>query len=162
MSTSAHRPLSGRFHRARTVVCEDAQQALSARFDDEPLPLPGAVLDTHLVTCQACQDFQTNIVTLGRLAPLRAPRRVPEDLLATLAPLLGPASGPESLGHTQLRRGPRFGSLLNFGWAAPTVPATLALVAISLGVGTHPHMVPTRPPSPCTVGLIERHLQRGG
>lgn len=165
MSPKALGRLRGRPGRHQAVVrCEDAQEAISARLDGERLLFPRPALDAHLVSCQACRDFEAGAVALGRQVRLRAPRPAPEDLLATLVPLLEPVGRSvfASVRQRRLDTGSRFSPVHAAGWAATTVPATLAAVAISLGVGTHPHMVPTRPPSPCTIGLIPRHLQHGG
>ena len=45
-------------------------------------------------------------------------------------------------------------------WAAAVMPAALVAVALSLGVGCRPRLVPTRPVSPCTIGLVRGDLSR--
>ena len=100
---------------------------------------------------------------LGRRARLRAPRQVPDDLLATLVPLLEPDRPGLLAGarrHRQTTAG--LGWVRTAGWAGAFVPAALVVAGICMGVGSHPNLVPTRPPSPCTVGLVARHSQHSG
>jgi hypothetical protein len=123
----------------------------------------GTVLEHHLAHCQECRDFEMAAVALGRPARLRAPRPVPEDLVTKLVPLLEPAP----LGLVAAVRRWRWREAPGSGWAsggwastarwAGALAPAVAAVAISIGVGSHPHMVPTRPPSPCTVGLVAHH-----
>jgi predicted anti-sigma-YlaC factor YlaD len=149
--------------RRAVVGCDEVQEAISARLDGERPPHAQAAVDGHLAGCGACRDFQTEVVALGRLAHLRTPRPVPADLLATLAPLVEPArpglrGSARYLGPGE-RSGP--GWTRTARWAGAMVPAALAVVAIIAGVGSPPRLVPTRPPSPCTIGLVAHH-QRGG
>jgi predicted anti-sigma-YlaC factor YlaD len=156
---------SGRFRRKRVVTrCEDAQEAISARLDGERLPFLGAAFEMHLGNCQACRDFEAEVVDLGRRAGLRAPRVVPEDLMATLVPLLEPAPRPRfpSLRPRRREQGYHPGRARTAQWAGAIVPAVLVSVALPLGFGSQPRLVPTRPPSPCTIGLIARHLSGDG
>ena len=145
--------------------CDEAQEAISARLDGERPPPAGAALDAHLVSCQACRSFESGAVALGRSVRLREPRPVPDNLVATLVPLLGPE--PTGLWASVRKRRwgpPRYGLYWasTARWAGAVVPVALAVVGISLGVGSHPHLVPTRPPSPCTIGLVARQPQDGG
>ena len=146
------------------VRCEAAQGAISARLDGERPPLAGPALDAHLAGCPVCRDFETAAVALGRQARLRAPRPVPGELVAALVPLLEPAR-PGFLGSA-LQRPRKWGYGLAWAgtarWAGAIAPAVVAAVAISVGAGPHPHLVPTRPPSACTMGLAAQHPQRGG
>ena len=156
---------SGRFRGKGVVVrCEDAQEAISARLDGERHPVPGAALEMHLGNCQACRDFEAEVLDLGRRAGLRSPRAVPEDLLAMLVPVLKPASPPHfpSLRPRRWEQGYRPGRARKAQWAVAIVPAVLVSVALPLGLGSQPRLVPTRPPSSCTIGLIARHLSGEG
>jgi anti-sigma factor RsiW len=150
--------------RVVTVNCEEAKEAISARLDGERHPLTGPPLGSHLATCQACRAFEVDAVAIGRRALLRAPRPVPTDLVASLVQLLEPApTGPLAVARRRhWERAPGFGLTSTACWAGALIPAATAVAAISLGLGSHPHLVPTRPPSPCTVGLVARHLQSGG
>jgi predicted anti-sigma-YlaC factor YlaD len=149
-----------------TVIgCDQAQEAVSARLDGERLPLAERQLDLHLAQCEACREFQAAVVALGRRARLREPRPVPDDFVARLEPLLEPAPRgfPGLMGNgPRARRRPRFGWASTAQWAGAIVPAAVAVVAIQLGVGSSSHLVPTRPPSPCTIGLVARHGHGGG
>lgn len=152
--------------------CAEAQEAVSARLDGEPSSMAGSALDLHLARCQECRDFEMAAVAFGRRARLRAPRPVPEDLVAKLVPLLEPARPGlvAAVRQWRGRAGPGSG-WAGSGWAATgwastarwagaLAPAVAAVIAISIGVGSHPHLVPTRPPSPCTVGLVVHHVPR--
>jgi predicted anti-sigma-YlaC factor YlaD len=149
----------------RVIGCGQAQEAVSARLDGEGFPLAEPDLDLHLAHCEACRRFQATAVALRRRARLREPRPVPDDLVARLAPLLEPAPrGSRALvgfGHRGRRR-PGFGWVSRAQWVAAVVPAAVAVVGIYLGVGPSSHLVPTRPPSPCTIGLEARHGPGGG
>ena len=150
--------------RAAVVTCEGAKESISARLDGERHPLAEPALAHHLAGCRACRDFEADAVAIGRRALLRAPRPVPGDLVASLVPLLeaSPTGLLATKRHRHRARAPSFGWTSSARWAAALVPAATAIVAVSVGVGSNPHLVPTRPPSPCTVGLMARHLPRGG
>jgi predicted anti-sigma-YlaC factor YlaD len=147
------------------VSCDEAQEALSARLDGERAPVAGPALEAHLASCPACRNFVTGAGALRCLARLREPRTAPDNLVATLMPLLGPAPTGLLASVRKRRWGPpRYG--LGWAgkarWAGAVVPVALAVAGISLGVGSHPHLVPTRPPSPCTIGLVARQPHHGG
>jgi predicted anti-sigma-YlaC factor YlaD len=144
--------------RSPVVGCDQATEAVSARLDRERLPLAEADLDLHLAHCEGCRDYETAAVALVRRARLREPRAVPGDLVARLAPLLEPAPRglPGLVARGRRGRRPRVG-WATAQWAGAMVPAAIAVVAISLGAGSSSHLVPTRPPSPCTIGLVARH-----
>jgi hypothetical protein len=130
------------------------------------MPVLERDLDAHVEACEACQDFEADAVAIGRRLRLRAPRPVPDGLVETLVPLLGP-SGTTLVTLPFTRRRPRGGSRRSrwartAGWAGVMAPVVLAAVALAVGVGADPHLVPTRPPSPCTFALLERHVLRGG
>ena len=155
------RPVAGR-RRSPVIGCEEAQEAISARLDQEWHRAVGAALDGHLVNCQACRVFKADAAGLGRRARLRSPSPCP-GLLATLTPLLEP-------GRRTLLASARVAPPLRPGsgwartvrWAGAMVPAVVVLVAFPLGVGSQPRLVPTRPPSACTLGLVARHWAGGG
>lgn len=146
------------------IGCEDAQEAISARLDREWHPAQGAPLGAHLANCLACRDFDADIASLGRRAGLRSPRPAPAALVATLVPLVEAGRRPLLAGARLRRDGHGFGSgwARTVRWAVATVPAVVVFVALPLGVGSKPRLVPTRPPSPCTAGLVARHTSRRG
>lgn len=147
----------------RLLGCEEAVEAVSARLDGERVPVGERDLDAHLASCPSCREFEARIADLGRRVRLMPARPVPDHLVATLAPLLEPSAGslPRALRQTLRRRfapgtGPDWAGAA--GWAGATLSVVLVAVALSFGVGQHPHLVPTRPVSPCTEGLPSHHL----
>jgi predicted anti-sigma-YlaC factor YlaD len=137
-----------------TVGCEQAREAISAGLDSEGSPVAGPALAAHLTGCRSCRDFEASAADIGRRARLHTARDVPEDLVARLSPLLRPAPRPLAALAGLRGRGGRPARLSSARWAASLLPGALAVAALSLGVGAHPHLVPTRPRSPCTIGLI--------
>jgi predicted anti-sigma-YlaC factor YlaD len=88
--TDAH----GAFRRRPPVGCDEASEAISARFDDEKLPIAGPGLDAHLAGCPACRDFEAQLAGLGRRLRMRSARPVPQDLAANLVPTLEASPRP--------------------------------------------------------------------
>ena len=88
-------PRRVRLRTKRVIVgCEEAREAISARFDGEQPPFPAPSLDAHLVACQACRDFESAVPAIGRPLSLRASRAVPDDLVETLVALMSPPPRP--------------------------------------------------------------------
>ncbi len=145
------------------VTCEAASEAISARQDGEALPIASTDLGAHLARCPACRDFEAQVARLSRSAALTSARPIPEGLVAALTAMAEPSR--RGFAWTS-RRPPLLGARSRWAsrvqWAGATVPALVAVVAISLGAGSHLHLVPTRPPSPCTAGLAVHHASRGG
>ncbi|HMK97792.1 MAG TPA: zf-HC2 domain-containing protein [Acidimicrobiales bacterium] len=152
----------GARRRERTVSCQEALEAVSARLDDEQVPIGERELKSHLASCATCRNFEAQAATLGRQLRLRLTRPVPEDLVPKLMPFLEPRARPflgALKGPFAPSRRPGFAGRAQL--AGATMSVALAVVGLSLGVGSHPRLVPTRPPSACTVGLSAHHL-RGG
>ena len=145
------------------IGCDEACEAISARLDSEEVPVSRRDLDAHMARCTACREFEAQVLLLGRRVGLTPARSVPTDLVATLTAMVGP-SGPRTA--ALVRRHPlpraRFSWASRAQWAAIAIPAVVATVAISMGVGAHPHLVPTLPPSPCTAGLAVHHTSGRG
>jgi len=147
---------------ARPVACQEAVEAISARMDGEALPVAARDLDAHLASCAACRHFAAEAVALGRQVRLRPARPVPVDLTPKLAALLeAPAPALPREWKSRFARGAGPGWAGRAQWAGATMSVAFVALAISLGVGSHPRLVPTRPPSPCTVGLLAHHRPRG-
>jgi anti-sigma factor RsiW len=151
--------------RRRKVLssCAEAQEAISARLDGERSPRSWASIDVHIAACEACAHFQADAVALGQRLGLRAAKKAPDDLVATLVSVSRPLAGPGLVG-TAPRRGQRglsFGHVPTARLAGATLPALAAVAAVYLGAGWHPRVVPTRPPSPCTAGLVAHHVPLG-
>ena len=144
------------------VDCGAAAEAISARMDGEELHIASLDLDTHLAGCPACRDFEAGAANLGRQVDLTSARPVPGDLVATLMSMVEPSSRRSAWLGRRRPLNTRPGWAGRVQWAGATVPALVAVVAISMGAGSHLHLVPTRPPSPCTAGLAVHHAARGG
>ena len=139
-----------------------SQRAWTARN----FPLPAADLDAHLAGCPACRDFEAQVATLGRQVALTSARPMPEGLVAVVAAMVEPSHRwLEWTSRYLPLAGSRSGWASRLQWAGGTLPAVVAVVAISMGAGSPLHLVPTRPPSPCTAGLsgtprVPRRLRR--
>ena len=90
-------------------------------------------------------------------------KRVPDDLVATLMAVSEPAPQPVSVPLARRRqyRPSGFGNVRTVQWAAAMVPVLVGAAALSAGMGSHARLVPTRPPTPCTAGLVAHHLPPG-
>ena len=65
------------------MSCEIFREALSARLDSEPGPLPGDQVDAHLATCSACRTWYARGEALRRAMLVRSAPAVP-DLTASI------------------------------------------------------------------------------
>jgi predicted anti-sigma-YlaC factor YlaD len=156
-------PVTGRARKRPPIACADAQESISAGLDGERPPLSRPVLEAHLATCEVCRYFGTNVTGIGRSARVRSTVPVPEGLVASLLPLVEPTPRRAwvRLRAGRRREGRRSTWARTAQWAGAMAPAIAAAVALPLGVWTHPHLVPDRPPSTCTVGLAARHRPSG-
>jgi predicted anti-sigma-YlaC factor YlaD len=162
MKLNGGRPATGRVRKRPPVACTDAQEAISAELDGERPPLSRPDLEAHLSHCEVCRYFETSVTSIGRSARLQSAVPVPEGLVASLLPLVG-AAPRRAWGWPRTSPGPeRRRSIWARAaqWAGAMAPAIVASVALPLGVGTHPHLVPDRPPSKCTIGLSARYRPR--
>ena len=69
--------------------CDLCREAVSARIDDEPAPLPEADLYAHLAECADCRAFAGQAEALHRRLRVRPAEAVPDrsaELLAAIAP----------------------------------------------------------------------------
>lgn len=77
------------------VDCETFREAISARIDDEPEPLPAGQTDLHLETCDACRAWQARAIEITRAT--RIHEAIPTPDLAPgileVAPALLPTRG---------------------------------------------------------------------
>ncbi|GAB3562458.1 zf-HC2 domain-containing protein [Amycolatopsis endophytica] len=58
--------------------CETAREALSARIDGEPEPVPPETTDRHLTTCAGCRSYYANAQRLRRRMTVRSAPDVPD------------------------------------------------------------------------------------
>jgi len=146
------------------VHCEGAREAISARLDGERSPLPVTSLDDHLATCRVCREFEAGAQALRREAGLRETRAVPAGLVATLVPLIESEDRRVFALHRRCQGSwrPRLAGARVAHWAAAIMPVVAISVAVPLGVGMRPRLVPSRPATPCTIGLVARHLASEG
>jgi anti-sigma factor RsiW len=164
MTRSIHRvpPFDIRRRRIR-LTCTQAREAISTRLDGEGSPRSWPCLDAHIAACEDCFRFQADAMALGQRVGLRAAKKAPDDLVTALVWVYRPLPRPGLVGVARRRhqRGLGYGHVGTVRWAGATLPVLVALVAVSLGAGWHPSVVPTRPPSPCTAELLARHVPLG-
>jgi RNA polymerase sigma-70 factor (ECF subfamily) len=143
------------------LSCELARESVSVRMDGERPAAPRRALAAHLATCRDCRAFEAGASTLAeRRLSVRAPRPVPTDLAASLALLLPTGSTVAAVRPpTQRRRAIRWRRASQ--WAAAVTMAVAAVVAFPLAASSHPRMVPSRQPTPCTASLDSRGARAG-
>lgn len=107
----------------RHVDCLTCREAISARLDGEPEPVPAEQTDEHLASCAACRAWQARVTATARTLRVRPAQEVP-DLTAAILETAVPPSGTR-------------------GWwarialiAVATAQLSLALAQM-LGVGSH-------------------------
>jgi predicted anti-sigma-YlaC factor YlaD len=72
------------------MKCEIAREALSARIDGEPEPLPVETVDRHVAGCAACDDWYRRAGGLRRALILQPAPVVPDLTAAIMAQLPDP------------------------------------------------------------------------
>jgi predicted anti-sigma-YlaC factor YlaD len=65
--------------------CSKFREALSARFDGEPLGVDEEDLDRHLQVCPSCRRFEAGLPVLARASRIAAAERIPDRTSAILA-----------------------------------------------------------------------------
>ena len=159
----SRRPAS--YRREPTIVsCDDAREAISARFDGEKSDISDAILAGHVASCQTCQEFQSNLASLERQVRLRAWKPASEPLVPLLVSLLQSNTRPASTiaVRRRLRRRHNVGWLRVAEWAGAIAPAALAVLALLLGAwGGQPHPVADLAPNGCISYLLEHHVWPG-
>ncbi|HUB72038.1 MAG TPA: zf-HC2 domain-containing protein [Acidimicrobiales bacterium] len=146
-------------HRCRPLGCDEACEAVSARLDGERLTIADQKLEAHLASCPSCLAFEAQVAALRRQVSMRPARPVPEDLVPKLVQAAEVPSPPSLWAVLRYRAGgcsPNWAGAAQ--WAGATMSVVVVALALSFGVGHKPHLVPTRPPSTCTIGLAARHL----
>ena len=134
------------------VSCEVVMEAISARRDREEGAVADAVVDAHLATCARCRSYAAGVDELSRRMRLRLLRPVPDLVNAIMSSSLGAELGP-SLDLSLWRRSTRW-LRLDWGhatrWAAAVLPLAVAVPALAFGASTHPQVIPSHLPTPCT------------
>jgi predicted anti-sigma-YlaC factor YlaD len=97
------------------VDCDTCREAVSARLDGEPEPVPADATDAHLATCAVCRGWQEQAAVLTRGLRLRPAVDVP-DLAASIMDT-APAVRPSTR-----------------GWSARIALAGLAVAQLTLGL----------------------------
>jgi predicted anti-sigma-YlaC factor YlaD len=75
-----------------TVDCLTCREAISARLDGEPEPVPAEETDEHLVSCAACRSWQVRVTERSRTLRVRQAIEVP-DLSDAILEIAVPPSG---------------------------------------------------------------------
>lgn len=156
------------------IACDAAREAISAQFDGEPYAMSATLLAEHVMSCEACGRFHSELTGLSRRARLRAQRPAPDGLAAQMALLLpaGPVSAQHGSAHpdaiaTDAGHGPsgrqhrrdRHRLARSAMAVAPGVAAMIVLAAG--GVGAHPHLSPHLVSNGCISSLLRHHVWPG-
>ncbi|HUC36757.1 MAG TPA: zf-HC2 domain-containing protein [Acidimicrobiales bacterium] len=141
------------------VGCDEIRQAMSARFDEELSDLAGGVVSAHVDGCDECRRVQLEMSDLARRSGVTSPRPVPEGLVPMLSEVLREDLGsqPASTKARPWREVVSPRRMLRWGVAA--APVLVLSVALPLGAGANPRLVPSHLRTPCTAGL---HFAHGG
>ncbi len=148
----------------RLVRCEDAREAISARFDNERVTVLPIALDRHLASCKECHQFERDIVRLAHLARRAgagpSTRLVPPDLHAALTSLLSDPAltnvGRAAPRGARLLLASRRAGRRWARWSAALVPAVLLLIAWPLSpASSSSHLTTAHRPPMCSPKLLE-------
>lgn len=150
-------PTTHKRAQARGLGCDLAREAVSARADNERAPVRHRRLDAHLASCPACRDFRDRLGDLGGRTGLTPAPQVPPGLASALAPLLEPTRTRAWPKSKFLGRRAQWSWHYTAQWVGALVPAVVALAALFTGLGSHPDLKPTHPPSRCTSWLLAHH-----
>jgi predicted anti-sigma-YlaC factor YlaD len=99
----------------RHVDCLTCREAISARLDGEPEPVPAEHTDEHLASCASCRAWQARVTATARTLRVRRAPEVP-DLTAAILATAVPPSGTR-------------------GWWARIALITVATAQLSLALG---------------------------
>ncbi|RDI63399.1 zf-HC2 domain-containing protein [Nocardia pseudobrasiliensis] len=111
--------------------CDVCREALSARIDDEPEPVPSAQVDRHLEECRACTEWYAAATAATRTLRMRAAPVTP-DLTDTIL------ARAEFGGVTPRRRGLSLSALRMILLGIGAVQCALGLAQlVGHGVGVH-------------------------
>ncbi|MBF6328359.1 zf-HC2 domain-containing protein [Nocardia transvalensis] len=114
-----------------TVNCDVCREALSARIDNEPEPVPSAQVDRHLEECCACSDWYGAAITATRTLRMRAAPATPDLTEAIMA-------RAEFVGVTPRRPGPSLSTLRMLLAGIGAVQCALGVAQLTgSGVGVH-------------------------
>ncbi|MCM6772494.1 zf-HC2 domain-containing protein [Nocardia sp. CDC159] len=114
-----------------TVNCDVCREALSARIDGEPEPVPSAQVDRHLEECRACTDWYAAAGATTRTLRMRAAPVTPDLTDQILA-------RAEFVGVTPRRRGLSTSALRMILLGIGAVQCALGLAQlVGHGVGVH-------------------------
>jgi predicted anti-sigma-YlaC factor YlaD len=126
--------------------CAEAREALSARFDEEAVPVRSGALNVHLDACPDCRAFERSLSALDRQLPaVQATHPVPPGLRALLASEL-PEEPTGRWRHPQWKR--RHGWSWRLRWAAALVPTIALATLLPVVAGSEPVQQPHKP-VPC-------------
>jgi predicted anti-sigma-YlaC factor YlaD len=161
------RPFDRRTRPKPGLSCRHAQEAISARQDGEPLPVRMAALDAHFTVCPACRALRDRVASTlpDQRLSLRTSRTPPPALIRDLVALLEPppfGAAQVARRRGRMRRATGRRSLARATqWTAATAVVVVAAIALPIGAGAHPRLVPSRQPTTCTAGLDRRQHPAG-
>ncbi|HEY5272415.1 MAG TPA: zf-HC2 domain-containing protein [Acidimicrobiales bacterium] len=142
------------------LSCEAIREAYSARLDGEEQTISDALIDAHLATCASCRHYIGDLEALSRRLRLQMLQPVPDLVNAILSPSVGPEPLPSV--RTSFSGRPARWLRLDWGqatrWVAAVVPLAVAVPALALGAFTHPQVIPSHLPTPCTFFLLHHVL----
>jgi predicted anti-sigma-YlaC factor YlaD len=136
-------------------ACRRVREHLSAAIDGEVSDeMPGA-LARHLRDCADCRRFEQGAMAVSRHLRISVLEPVPDltgpilESIAALSQVTAEVRDPHRRG---VRAAPRLAR-----WAVAVVPLGLAVSSLASGAIATPHVVPSHPPTRCTVALVHHH-----
>jgi predicted anti-sigma-YlaC factor YlaD len=142
------------------LSCKVIRGASSARLDHEEQTISDALIDAHLATCADCRNYVGGLEQLNRRLRLQVLQPVPDLVNAILSSPAAPEPPPSV--RMSLWSRPARWLRLDWGqttrWAAAVAPLALAVPALALGAFTHPQVIPSHLPTPCTFFLVHHVL----
>lgn len=139
------------------LTCEQAQEAISARFDGEPAPVDEDAVTDHLEACGSCRSFESSLADLGRRFRVRSTISAPPVLISRLQE----SRADQLVGRRRVVWERHQWSRVA-RWAVALSPALLVVVLISVGAdASQLHPAPDLTHTQCNTYLVSHHLWAG-